>query len=98
MALQINKQKDNKSASYFRIVKMWFNVDEKDMEVELRGYKNKKDSDDAKTGLKTLQLSYKFTLSGAKFPNVDKANFMKDVYKEIKNSTLYDGWKNALDV
>lgn len=98
MALQINKQKDDKTATYFRIVKLWFNADEKDMEIELRGYASKKDSDDAKTGLNTLQFSYKFTLSGTKFPNVDKASWMKDVYKELKNSQLYGGWSNATDV
>lgn len=98
MALQINKQEGNKTATYFRIVRLWFNADERDMEVELRGYANKKTSDDAKTGLKTSQFEYKFTLSGAKFPNVDKASWMKDVYKEIKNSTFYEGWSNAIDV
>lgn len=98
MALQINKSNDGKTASYFRIVELFFNTDEKDMEIVLRGYANKKDSDDAKTGLKTSQFEYKFTLSGAKFPNVDKASFMKDVYKEIKNSTFYEGWSNAIDV
>lgn len=98
MALQINKSKDGKNASYFRIVKLWFNTDEKDMEVELRGYASKKDSGDAKTGAKTLQLIYKFTLSGVDFPNTDKANWMKDVYKFIKQSDLYEGWQNAVDV
>lgn len=97
MALQIKKQKDGKTANYFRIVKLWFNADEKDMEVELRGYANKKDSDDAKTGAKTLQLTYKFTLSGVDFPNTDKANWMKDVYGFIKLSDLYEGWGNATD-
>lgn len=98
MALQINKQKDGKQAAYFRIVKLWFNADEKDMEVELRGYANKKDSDDAKMGLNTLQLSYKFTLSGVDFPNTDKSNWMKDVYKFIKKSDLYEGWSSTIDV
>lgn len=98
MALQINKTENGKQAGYFRIVKLWFNVDEKDMEVELRGYANKKDSDDAQAGAKTVQLEYKFTFSGVKFPDVNKANFLKDVYKEIKQSTLYGGWSNALEV
>lgn len=96
MALQINK--DGKNASYFRIVKLWFNADERDMEVELRGYESKAKSDEAKTGVKTEKFRYLFTLSGAKFPNVDKANWMKDVYKEIKQSPLYGGWSAAVDV
>lgn len=98
MALQINKTHEGKTANYFRIVRLYFNVDEKDMQVELRGYANKKDSDDAQTGLNTLQFSFKFTLSGVKFPDVNKANFLKDVYKEIKQSTLYGGWSNAIEV
>ena len=98
MALQINKSKDGKTANYFRIVSLFFNADEKDMEVELRGYASKKDSNDAKTGLKTVQFSYKFTLSGVNFPNTDKVNWMKDVYKFIKQSDLYEGWGNAIDV
>lgn len=97
MALQINKTKDGRNASYFRIVQLFFNTDEKDMEVELRGYASKKDSDDAKTGASKLQFSYKFTLSGVNFPNTDKANWMKDVYKFIKQSDLYEGWSNAID-
>lgn len=98
MALSINKQKEGKTATYFRIVKLWFNADEKDMEVELRGYANKKDSDDAQTGLNTVQFTYKFTLSGVNFPDVNKANWYKSLYKEIKKSTLYGGWSNATEV
>lgn len=98
MPLQITKEKDGKTANYFRIVQLWFNVDEKDMELILRGYANKKDSDDAATGLKTAQFEYKFTLSGTKFPDVNKTNWMKDVYKEIKLSTLYGGWGSAQEV
>lgn len=98
MALQINKQKEGKSASYFRIVKLWFNVDEKDMEIELRGYASKQDSNAAETGANTLQFTYKFTLSGINFPDVNKVNWYKGLYKEIKKSTLYGGWSNAIEV
>lgn len=98
MPLQINKQKDGKTATYFRIVKLWFNADEKDMEIELRGYANKAASDLAQTGVKTEQFRYLFTLSGLQFPDTTKANWFKAVEKEIKKSTLYGGWANAVEV
>lgn len=98
MALQIDKDHEGKKISYWRIVRLYFNIDEKDLIAELRGYMSKAKSDEAKTGAKTSELQYKFTLSGLKFPNVDKASFMKDVYKEIKASTLYGGWSSAQDV
>lgn len=99
MALQITRTKGDKTANYFRVVKLWFNLHEKDMEMELVGYTNKADADLAEsTGASTAQFSYKFTLSGTDFPDITKANWLSKAEKDfIKNSTLYGEWSTATD-
>lgn len=98
MALQIEKDKDGKVIKHWDIVRLYFNVDEKHLIAELRGYETKEKRDEAKTGAKTAELIYQFTLSGSDFPDVTKRNWINDVFQFIKRSTLYGGWDKAKDV
>lgn len=98
MALQITKQKDGKSITYWDIVQLYFNEDEKYLVAELRGYENKAKRDAAKTGEKTAELIYRFSLSGGDYPNTNKAKFVKDIFTFIKKSPLYGGWSNAIEL
>lgn len=98
MALQITKQKDGKNITYWDIVQLYFNNDEKHLVAELRGYENKAKRDEAKTGAKTAEVIHRFSMSGADYPNTNKANFIKDIFSFIKKSPLYGGWSNAIEL
>lgn len=99
MPLQINKQKGDKTISYWRIVRLYFNVDEKHMIAELRGYENKQKSDEAATGAKTSLEDLQFSFSGTDFPDTEKANLLQKIYTLIKKSTLYGvDWSKSTEV
>lgn len=98
MALQITKQENQKQASIWDIVQLFFNVDEKYMVVELRGYASEEDRKLAMNGEKVAVLSYRFSLSGADFPDVTQTGYIDAVYAFIKQSNLYGGWSGAVDV
>lgn len=94
MALSINKE----GKTYWDIVQLYFNEDEKYLVAELRGYESKQKRDEAKTGAKPTHTVYRFSMSGADYPNTNKANFIKHIFNFIKQSPLYGGWQNATDI
>lgn len=98
MALSITKLKEGKEVKYWDIIQLYFNVDEKYLVAELRGYESKAKRDEAKTGENTAELSFRFSMSGTDFPDVNKNNFIKDIFAFIKRSPLYGGWADASDV
>lgn len=98
MALKISKPKDDKIITYWRIVRAYFNTDEKHLIIELRGYENKQKSDEAKAGTKTQEFVFQFTFSGAEFPDVSK-DILKEGYKLIKTKYIYDtDWSQSVEV
>lgn len=98
MALNINKTINGVTASYWDIVQLYFNVDEKYLEVEVRGYESRNKRNEAKTGTKTALITLRFSMSGPDFPDVTKANLDQKIFQYIKNSARYGGWSTATDV
>lgn len=99
MALQINKTKDGKTATHLDIQELYWNKHESYLVARLHAYANRKDMDDANKGLPIKSLFFfQFSMSGADFPDVTKPNLSKIVLAFIKNSPLYGGWSNAVDV